>query len=312
MKTNSARDLKISVIVPTFNRAHTLHRSLDSVFAQTLMPYECIVVDDGSTDDTPLILQKYQSRYPTLMKSLRRVNGGAGSARNAGLEHAAGNMIAFLDSDDEWLPDHLEWVNHVCLDSRVDFVHANHIKRFIDGTCDGGRAWDERVAEDRSALFRSFHIKTSTVVIRRALLDELDEWFMEENRSCQDYEFFWRVLAVSREIRWRPKPSAITWVTAGSEIVKRTNASRLVDNLYAREKVYESLRSKCCNEEILRAIKKGQQDDMGALLREVCLESPDLKAMTRTVRESVVRQGFWWTTRTLAAEAKDLWFRKKR
>jgi glycosyltransferase involved in cell wall biosynthesis len=94
----------VSVIMPTFNRADTIQRAIRSVQAQTFADWELIVVDDGSTDNTVALIEGCDPR----LKILRQENQGAVGARNAGLRASAGSYIAFLDSDDEWLPHHLE------------------------------------------------------------------------------------------------------------------------------------------------------------------------------------------------------------
>jgi glycosyltransferase involved in cell wall biosynthesis len=94
----------VSVIIPTHNRAHVLERALDSVLAQTRVPTEIIVVDDGSSDDTAVLLR---SRYPWI-RSLYQPNRGVSAARNRGIMAARSEWLAFLDSDDEWLPHKLE------------------------------------------------------------------------------------------------------------------------------------------------------------------------------------------------------------
>ncbi len=93
----------ISVIIPTFNRAWSLARAIDSVLAQTLAPKEIIVVDDGSTDRTAQVLAAYGDR----IQILTRQNAGVSSARNAGIRHSTGDWVALLDSDDEWKPEKL-------------------------------------------------------------------------------------------------------------------------------------------------------------------------------------------------------------
>ena len=103
--TNELADLKISVIVPTFNREKTIKRCLDSVVNQTMPPFEIIVVDDGSVDGTIKILDEYPCRY---LRIIRQNHKGAQAARNLGIINAKGSYIAFLDSDDEWLPYMLE------------------------------------------------------------------------------------------------------------------------------------------------------------------------------------------------------------
>lgn len=94
----------ISVIIPTYNRANYLSEAIDSVLAQTYKNYEIIVVDDGSTDNTRKVLEKYSNK----IRYIYQENKGPSAARNNGIKNAKGELIAFLDSDDAWLPEKLE------------------------------------------------------------------------------------------------------------------------------------------------------------------------------------------------------------
>ncbi|MFC5354327.1 glycosyltransferase family 2 protein [Azospirillum himalayense] len=95
----------VSVVIPVFNRAHTLHRAIDSVKAQDFDAWELIVVDDGSTDQSDAIPASYGDARIRVLR--HATNRGAAAARNSGVEAARGRFIAFLDSDDEWLPGKL-------------------------------------------------------------------------------------------------------------------------------------------------------------------------------------------------------------
>lgn len=102
----------ISVIIPTFNRPQQTVAAVESVLAQTFAPGEIIVVDDGSTDDTGDVIQCLAGRVKAQGTSIyyfHQDNQGPSVARNLGIERARGEYIAFLDSDDTWLPDKLEW-----------------------------------------------------------------------------------------------------------------------------------------------------------------------------------------------------------
>lgn len=94
----------VSVIVPTWNRAGEVGAAVESLLAQTYRPLEVVVVDDGSTDDTPRVLEHYSGK----IKVVRQGNRGASAARNAGVNASSGILIGFLDSDDEWLPGKVE------------------------------------------------------------------------------------------------------------------------------------------------------------------------------------------------------------
>jgi glycosyltransferase involved in cell wall biosynthesis len=98
-------DVKVSVIIPTYNRAYILSEALESVFAQTFDDYEVIVVDDGSTDNTAEIIKRFSD---SRLRYIKKENGGCGSAYNVGIRDSRAEYIAFLDSDDLWKPAKLE------------------------------------------------------------------------------------------------------------------------------------------------------------------------------------------------------------
>jgi len=94
---------KVSVIIPTYNRENFVVKAIDSVLCQEFKDYEIIVVDDGSTDNT----KKNLKRYGDKIKYIYQDNSGVSVARNTGIKYSTGEWLAFLDSDDEWMPDYL-------------------------------------------------------------------------------------------------------------------------------------------------------------------------------------------------------------
>jgi len=94
----------VSVVIPTFNRAATISAAIQSVLQQTYRDIEVIVVDDGSTDETPEVLRRFEDR----VRVLRQLNAGPSAARNRGVAASRGSLLAFLDSDDVWLPEKIE------------------------------------------------------------------------------------------------------------------------------------------------------------------------------------------------------------
>ena len=95
---------EVSVIIPTYNSARYLVEAVDSVLAQSYKEFEILVIDDGSTDETPAVMKKYGPP----VRYIRQKNGGVSAARNKGIEESTGLYVAFLDADDTWLPNKLE------------------------------------------------------------------------------------------------------------------------------------------------------------------------------------------------------------
>ncbi len=119
----------ISVIIPTYNRAHLVKDAIDSVLSQTYRDFEIIVVDDGSTDNTKEVLAPYRDK----VKYIYQENQGLSAARNTGIRGARGEYIGFLDSDDLWLPPKLEKQVQILKEYKdIAFVYTNFI--FIDET----------------------------------------------------------------------------------------------------------------------------------------------------------------------------------
>jgi glycosyltransferase involved in cell wall biosynthesis len=120
-------ELRVSVIIPAFNAEAYLAEAIDSVLAQTLPPFEVIVVDDGSTDATAAIAR----RFAPAVNCFSQPNGGIGAARNSGVRAAHGNALAFLDADDLWLAAKLSLqVGALLADPALDLVFG-HAEQFI-------------------------------------------------------------------------------------------------------------------------------------------------------------------------------------
>jgi len=103
---------EIDVVIPVYNGEPYINEAIDSVLQQTFKPRRIIVVDDGSTDGTPKLLESYQTLYPTV-KYVRKSNAGLSSARNVGILSSDSRYVAFLDADDVWHPTKLEKQLHV-------------------------------------------------------------------------------------------------------------------------------------------------------------------------------------------------------
>jgi glycosyltransferase involved in cell wall biosynthesis len=180
--------MEISVIIPTYNRYELLKRALTSVYAQTFLPAEVIVVDDGSTDNTKAI----QKDFPQICYIYKK-NGGVSSARNVGVQHATSPWIAFLDSDDEWLPEKLSaqkefhQANTQCLVSYTDeiWIRNNQQVKIPQKFCKIGHdAFVENV--------KYCNIAPSSVMIHTKVFEDVGV-FDESLEVCEDYDLWLRV-----------------------------------------------------------------------------------------------------------------------
>ena len=215
--------MRVSVIIPTYNRAHLVGYAIDSVLRQTYSNFEIFVIDDGSTDGTESVVGRYGDR----VRYIRQPNRGVGSARNAGLERATGDCIAFLDSDDYWFDFKLELQVKVLQRMQdVTFLFTEFEILKDDGRRipHGSRtwlaadvSWNELYPRRTSArelglsvthledefsiysgpMYRHFLdealVLPTTAILRRHALQELRLRFTEEVRVYEDWEFFARL-----------------------------------------------------------------------------------------------------------------------
>lgn len=186
---------KVSVIIPTRNRAHFLKQAIDSVLAQTFTDYEIIVVDDGSTDATKEALKEYGGKIRYFFK----VSGCAAVTRNFALSQSRGEYIAFLDDDDIWLPNKLE-VQMNILESNPDLGFLSHQASFTDETAKAITGqWQKKASTSESfaGLYEESFIHTSSIVIRKQLLEQAGG-FDESLLTTEDYDLWLRLSKICK------------------------------------------------------------------------------------------------------------------
>ena len=179
----------ISVVIPSFNRLAYLVKALDSVFSQSSKVDEVIVVDDGSTDGTA---ERIKALFPGVVL-LTQPNLGVSAARNHGIKTAKSRWIAFLDSDDQWLPDKISAIRRAQLEfPRYSLIHSNEI-----WIRDGVRV--NAMKKHRKTggwIFRKCLplcvISPSAAVIHRTVFERVG-YFDESLPACEDYDLWLRI-----------------------------------------------------------------------------------------------------------------------
>jgi glycosyltransferase involved in cell wall biosynthesis len=183
----------VSVVIPAYNAAALIPATLDSVFAQTFRNFEVVLINDGSPD-TPALehaLEPYRSR----INYISQRNAGPSNARNRGIREARGKYVAFLDSDDLWLPHHLAvMVETLQQDPALGLVYADALH--LAGDRPIGTAFDS-VPQSGPVSFETLLVEqctvntSSTVASRQALLDA--GLFDEQMNRCEDYDLWLRM-----------------------------------------------------------------------------------------------------------------------
>ena len=244
----------VSVIVPTYNRADSLPRTIDSVLAQTHHDLELVVVDDASTDDTKAVVERYDDDRVTYLA--HAANRGGSAARNTGLRASDGQYVAFLDSDDEWHPEKLErqvgelesrseeWVAAYCGVEMVREGTENPALGWLRGQF--GRLRETEGAEGGAELIGDvladdLHTSAgSTLLVERSVAERIGG-FDESFDRFQAPEFLVRVLRegslayideplVYRYVSGNPSPDELEaadehYLRAFSDTVDRLEAS---------------------------------------------------------------------------------------
>lgn len=215
--------VKVSVIIPTYNCASLLPQAIESVIDQTFTNLEIIVIDDGSTDDTPSIIQDYDGRIQFIQIEH---TGLPSVVRNKGIQAARGKYIAFLDSDDRWLANKLEiQVPLLDDDPQIGLVCGNALV-LREGNLDPDRTYfpDPPAFPHTgfAVLLENNFIITSTVLMRRALIEEVGNFSeLPELRALEDYDL-WLRLATRAKISYLSDPLAI-YNDRGGESIRSEN-----------------------------------------------------------------------------------------
>lgn len=243
MDNTAVQDIRISVVIPAYNAGDYIARTVQSVLSQTSPPDEIIVIDDGSADDTAAVVRSLGDR----IQLIRQENAGASAARNAGIQAAKGNWIAFLDGDDEWIPQKLELqINH--LQKHPDLVWS--MSNYYTCFCDPNhtlKIYDQNRStvllagrEYYNDYFDSYRNGTcgytSTMLIQKKVLIE-SGLFRPGQPRMNDEDMWFRIAYRYPKVGYITRPLAVYHQGAPDSIVKKHNRPEIVIELIQRHLV---------------------------------------------------------------------------
>ncbi|GEM_PF-1974549 len=203
----------VSVIIPAYNAAHFLPRSIQSILDQTVPVYEIIVVDDGSTDNTREVVAAYIANHGDRVRYIYQENKGLSGARNTAMHAATGDWIGILDADDEWLPTKHQRVQELLAehpDARFIYhpsvmIYPN--RRFVRPVLDPDHLWPDMRLGNRIS-------GGSCALIRRSATIEIGDW-RDQSTGPEDWDYWMRV-AIRYPLHRIPEPLTNQWMYEGS------------------------------------------------------------------------------------------------
>lgn len=235
----AAKPPRVSVIIPTYNRERYVGRCLQSLVAQTFQDFEVHVCDDGSRDGTAAIVDQFRDRL-ALSYHWNENFGGPARPRNVGIQHAQGEYVAFLDSDDWWLADKLaESVR--CLDAGADFVFhdlylASRANQRVFLRKSGSRELNVPVFAD--LMVNGNGINNSSVVVRKRLMQAISGFSEDRNLiAAEDFDGWLRIAQLTDAFVRIPRALGCYWVGDGniSNPARTLSTTEALEEKYRRE-----------------------------------------------------------------------------
>jgi glycosyltransferase involved in cell wall biosynthesis len=228
--------MRVSIIVPLYNKGRWIRRALDSIAGQTFADFEVIVVDDGSSDDGPDIVTAY--RDPRF-RLIRQSNAGPGSARNRGVAEAKSELLAFLDADDEWFPNYLA--------DSIDFIeklgqcvtsvssgyieYPSGVSRESMWQARGVREGAFRLSPDTNPLLAIYvlaYISPWSTVIRADVFRRWGGFYDRDKCRFGEDSYLWLKLILNETVSFRLTP-AVNYHCEASQLAKNYRGARPVE-----------------------------------------------------------------------------------
>ncbi len=224
---------KISVIIPVYNTEQYLEACLDSVFGQTLKELEVILVNDGSTDASLEIMEKYRAKYPERVQLLSKENGGQATARNMAIPLCTGEYIGFVDSDDYIEPEMYEGMYRKAKETDADYVECDYVNVKVNDRGEQERIADygSRVREytSKEDMFIDPMLAPWNKIYKRTLLQESDVRF-PEGYIYEDTAFCLKAISLIQRFAFVPEKYVVHYFRGGSTM--NVNKSRRVSNIF--------------------------------------------------------------------------------
>lgn len=230
----------VSIIIPAYNQGHFLGAAIESALGQTYPNVEVIVVDDGSTDDTPQVAAGYAGER---LRVVRQANAGLSAARNTGIRHARGKFLSYLDSDDQFLPEKIALLMEAMQsDPQIGLVAGQAIPVDEQGN-QIGRIFDEPLPAQPERLLLGNPLHVGSVLVRQSW-QERAGFFDERLRSYEDWDMWLRLGLLGCGMRFVSRPVSLyrfhgrQMTRDGRQMTTATFA--VLDNLFARTDLPQS------------------------------------------------------------------------
>ncbi len=237
--------VKVSIIMPVFNAEKYIQKSIESLLKQTLQDIEIIIVNDGSTDNSKEIIQKYEEKYKDKIKYLEKGNGGAADARNYAISNATGEYIAFLDSDDYAEPEMYEKMYNKAKEENSSIVECDfyweypHKKRLDTGI----------IYTNKKDMLLYARVIPWNKLIKRSIL-ETNKILFPKGLKYEDVEFTYKLVPYCEKVSFIKEP-LVHYVQRKSSVSYEFNEKTrdiftILDNVidyYKSNQIYEEYKT---------------------------------------------------------------------
>ena len=293
--------MTLSIIVPVYNVEDYIRQCLDSILDQEYKDFEIIVVDDGSTDRCGEICDQYSQRYPSI-NSYHKINGGLSSARNYGIEHACGDFIAFVDSDDWIKPTLFRVLMDAAQANNADVVSCRHIYFYADEKMENSTSGD-----NSNIIYKGLeakrHLYTNFSFCGKLFKKELFEKVrFPEGKLYEDSRTMYRialesscyVALASHEYYYRQRPTSIMGTFSTQNYLDRVSVwdeiYNGVENVFPKEELTEIRRrqGKLALELLKSIVFMKKMRANRQLIKKLLLKLPKSSIMNYTLKDIAV------------------------